>query len=354
MTEFEWLEIGYEKGIIETMDAKKQSFEELYHSWFRMKQECIKPQSLDRIEVTWNKYYKDTDFVSKSVSDISDMDVSRYLSRIVLSGQVTEKEMSRIWQIVNNVLIYARDLHYKSVPLHDWERIRRQVPPAKFRKADPGTAEAVNSNDVRKIMEAVERDVYPYHKNCALLLCMNFYMGLRVGELASLTWSDFDLEKKVVRITKTESKFYNRDERGAKLGTMQYKITDSTKTVYSIREIPLLPEALRYYNQIKENHEKENFHSDYLAFDGQESVYVRCLDRTLRKLCYLVGVPYFSTHVIRKTFATRLHFAGVPTRVISDLLGHSEISTTERAYILNYMDNWTLTYNYMKEGLVYA
>lgn len=354
MTEYEWLEIGYEKGIIETMDAAKQRFDELYQSWFRMKQDCIKPQSLDRIEVTWNRYYKNSEFSKKFVSDISDTDITNFISKIIISsGNISEKELSRIWQIVNNVLIYAKDLNYRSVPLHDWERIKRGLPHGKVRKADLSMQEAVSSSDVRKIMNAVDRGIYPYHKNCCYLLCMNFYLGLRVGELASLTWNDFDFEKNVVRITKTESKFYNRDERGARQGTMQYRITGSTKTVYSVREIPLLPEAVKYYKMIKENHEKEGYHSDYLAYDGQESVYVRCLDRTLRKLCYLCGVPYFSTHVIRKTFSTRLHFSNVPTRIISDLLGHSDISTTERSYILNYKDSWTMAYNYMKDGLQY-
>lgn len=43
--------------------------------------------------------------------------------------------------------------------------------------------------------------------------------------------------------------------------------------------------------------------------------------------------------MIRKTFATMLHASGMPTRYISDLLGHSEMVTTERNYILTYKDN---------------
>lgn len=42
-----------------------------------------------------------------------------------------------------------------------------------------------------------------------------------------------------------------------------------------------------------------------------------------------------SSHDIRKTFATRLHNSGMPSRAISDLLGHSEISTTEQSYIVS-------------------
>lgn len=40
------------------------------------------------------------------------------------------------------------------------------------------------------------------------------------------------------------------------------------------------------------------------------------------------------THMIRKTVATKMHYAGMPTRMIADMLGHADISTTEKCYIL--------------------
>ncbi len=55
----------------------------------------------------------------------------------------------------------------------------------------------------------------------------------------------------------------------------------------------------------------------------------------------------------RKTFVTMLHFNGVPTRVISDLVGHSEIGTTENSYILSYAKNYDNYRSYMKQGFLY-
>ena len=56
---------------------------------------------------------------------------------------------------------------------------------------------------------------------------------------------------------------------------------------------------------------------------------------------------------IRKMFATMLHFANVPTRVIADLMGHSEIGTTENSYILSFANSYTRMYEYMKDALRY-
>lgn len=62
-------------------------------------------------------------------------------------------------------------------------------------------------------------------------------------------------------------------------------------------------------------------------------------------------VKYFNTHMIRKTFATMLHESGMPTRYISDLMGHSDMVTTERNYILSYRDNYNTLLGYMQKGL---
>lgn len=45
-----------------------------------------------------------------------------------------------------------------------------------------------------------------------------------------------------------------------------------------------------------------------------------------------VLLPRFSCHILRHTFATRLCEAGVNIKVIQDILGHADISTTMNIY----------------------
>lgn len=144
-----------------------------------------------------------------------------------------------------------------------------------------------------------------------------------------------DLQGRVVRICKTETKAYRRDENGERCGAMVYAVAEDVKTVYSVREIPLLPEAVYILEKLREHHDRCGYKNQYLAYDGRDTVRVRSLDRTLRKLCRYCDVKYFNTHMIRKTFATMLHESGMPTRYISDLMGHSDMVTTERNYILS-------------------
>ena len=64
-------------------------------------------------------------------------------------------------------------------------------------------------------------------------------------------------------------------------------------------------------------------------------------------------ITQFKTHDIRRAFSTVLHYNGVPTRVISDLMGHSEIATTEKCYIRSYDENYKEVYDMMRGSINY-
>lgn len=354
MTESEWMQIGYEKNIIDIMNQEQIVFKDAYKAWFRMKMTCIKPQSLDRIEVTYNRYYEGHSITEKCISMITEEDIINFLTPIILSdARITLKELQRILQIIRGTLVYFRDIKKGGVCLYDWEKIKRYIP---MDKLDTGLKQecAVSVPDVEKLIEHVTKYKIYSQKQCGCLsLCMNFYLGLRIGELASLTFNDFDFERNVVKIYKTESKFYERLEDGSKKGCMVYRVMDDCKTVYSVREIPIMPEVKRFYDLIREWHEVHKIDSPYLADDGDNVILVQSLATTLRKLCELCDIPYFHSHMIRKTFATKLHFSGVPTRVVSDLMGHAEIGTTENNYILSYGKNYSKVMEYMQDALNY-
>lgn len=348
----EWIDLGISNGVVDLPEVEEKTFEEIYRQWFRMKLNVIRAQSCDRIEVTYNRYYAGSALVSSNVSALDESAFVRFFTGIIISqGNITGKEFSRIFQIASNVMSYARYLNIGGARLLDWESIRRYVPEGKI-MPDYHQDFAVPKADVERLLQMVVfRNVYPLKRSACLCLVMNFFLGLRVGELASLTWQDVDQERKVIRICRTETKAYSRDDEGNRCGIMVYQVVEDLKTVYSVREIPLLPEAVYILDVLRSHHNACSYSSPYLAYDGRDTILVRSLDRTLRKLCRYCDVKYFNTHMIRKTFATMLHASGMPTRYISDLLGHSEMVTTERSYILTYRDNYNALLGYMHNGL---
>lgn len=128
MTKSEWLDIGYEKNIIDMEEYEEYTFSEAYKEWSLMKINCIKPQSFDRIEVTYQRHYANTDFVEKCISKISEEDIINFLTRIIKAEPISLKEFGRVLQIVRGVLVYFKDIKKGGAILYDWEKIKRYVP----------------------------------------------------------------------------------------------------------------------------------------------------------------------------------------------------------------------------------
>lgn len=302
LTMQEWIAIGVDKGIVEVLECEEKSFDFCYRLWFCMKMKSIHSQSLDRIECTFNRYYKDSDLVHCSVSAIDETVIIDFLTAIIInSGGLTKKEFSRVYQIVNNVMRYCRDLKIGGAKLIDWERIRRYIPDSLICDSSPDIRPLTYEQTARLFHSVIIDKIYELKQSACLCILLNFYLGLRIGELSSLTWNDIDLERKILYVSHTEIKYYVRDENGERVGSMQYCVQNDVKTVCSLRTVPLTDEALYLIGLIREHHHKCGYSSPYLAYDGTDTILVRSLDRTLRRLCVLCEVPHFNSHLIRKT-----------------------------------------------------
>ena len=158
----EWIDIGMRSGAVKPQEIEEKTFEEIYKQWFLMKINVIKAQSCDRIEVTYNRYYAGSWFVKKNVSALDDAAVIRFLTGVIVGwGNITAKEFARIYQIVNNVLVYARFLELGGVRLFDWDMIKRYVPEGKIVQ-DLHKDFAVPKSDIERLLHLViEQDIYP-------------------------------------------------------------------------------------------------------------------------------------------------------------------------------------------------
>lgn len=352
MTKEAWIEEGYKLGIIEEVDIDEQvSFETAYRGWFMSKINRIRPQSVDRIEVTYNKYYACSDFVKMPVHSVDEVAIYTFLNKILMErGNITKKEYGRIYQIVNNVMQYAYDLNLGHSYCVNWSMVKRYVALQNI-KQNENKEYAVSARDRECFARAVLIDkVYMEKRSASLVLLLNFYLGLRIGELASLRWSDVHFGERYIHVHSTEVKSYERDSSGERVGVMLYHAQDKTKTAHSVRRVPLVNESVFILNELRKWHDAQGYDSEFLAYDGGNQILTRSLEWTLRRLCIICDIPMFNSHRIRKTFATELHQNGVPTKVISDLMGHAEMRTTEQNYIITSPDSFELVRNVMQEN----
>lgn len=157
----------------------------------------------------------------------------------------------------------------------------------------------------------------------AFLLILN--TGMRLGEALYLKWKDVDFENKTIYVhgNVTEHKSRTNGEADGYVIAEQ----ETPKTKKSIRYINLNSKAIDALEHLREiigdderviateNHSIVSPHNMHKYF------------RSILDRCYIKNVDDI-IHSLRHTFATTLILKGVDIKVVSELLGHSDVGTT--------------------------
>lgn len=164
-------------------------------------------------------------------------------------------------------------------------------------------------------------------KNRGLLL-LDIYTGLRVGELCALKWSDVDFEAATLNVCKNVVTTYNFTNNDNKRRKKINLVQNSTKS--QNRVVPLNKTALALLQEMYSN---VNDKTGYIA-GGKNPGNVSSLIRSYERICKLAGIPNCKgVHTLRHTFASRLFSKGADIKVISEVLGHTDIGFTYNTYI---------------------
>lgn len=273
----------------------KKRLNEWVYEWLETyKKVMVKPS-------TYDSYLQYATHITcnKSLKKLSNSDIQKLINNMVVEG-LKLSTIKHMLTLVRQSLKKARSLGLvKNLSmLEDLELPKKQ--PKKITPLLPDELNLIIKNSYRTFYG----DFYK-----ALI-----YTGCRVGELIALRWSDVDFFNGVLHIEHTDY-----------LGDLQ-----SVKTAHGCRQIPLYGELFSILS--RRRHKAKASDRVFTNTLGRPIVYRTLLDNW-HWFCSSIGIyEPLGFHVLRHTFAHTALRSGIPIKVVSAWLGHSDVKITLNIY----------------------
>ena len=184
----------------------------------------------------------------------------------------------------------------------------------------------------KRLMVACGNDVY----GTGVITILN--TGVRLGELLGIQWHDIDFDKRTISISKQVNRLKDYSQ-NAKSKT-RLGIQNDTKTKKSRRIVAMNDILTDRLQSFKERQEAESrpwgrkYKRLDMVFAREDGNYMDPTTFRDKYRCILktAGLKPFTIHALRHTFATRALEAGIPIKVVSNLLGHASVQITMDTY----------------------
>ena len=174
--------------------------------------------------------------------------------------------------------------------------------------------EYLNVEETKKLCQYI-METKNRHFTSKYMILLAIYTGARLGEIQALTWKDINFSFRTIEINKA---WYET--------TKKFK---DTKNESSKRFIRVNDEVLSVLKDLKENQKEMIFENQYGTIPSSAAV-----NKTLRECLSRLNIKRknFHFHSLRHSHVAFLLSQGIDLYVISQRLGHSDMTTTAKIY----------------------
>lgn len=321
------------------------TLEKLFPIWLKYKATQTNASSyIKRILVEWNKYYKDTDIIKTVLGDLTYLRLNDWACNMIKNHSLTKKQYYNMSIIMRQCLDYACEPEVGIISSNQFNRVK--INKKLFvQKALPKSEEQVFiTNEQQIICEEVKRKI-SIRPRCIspYLVLLNFQLGLRIGEICAIKWSD--IQGNYIYIQRQEVEQFVFDEDGVTILSSKFVVVPYTKTEAGNRKVYLNQSAKEILSQIKEVCDRYGYYfEDYIYIESltKNRGNTRGLKQYLHNLCIDSGIVAKSNHKIRKTYISSLFDLGVNINTIREQAGHEDERTSLHNYCFDQSENTAL------------
>lgn len=276
------------------------------------KRVSVKAATYDRLvtSLTLMKHY---DIYGIRIDELEVSDIQRYINELADAGY-SLSTIKKQYHLIGAYISYANLVGDIQRPLHKGVKLPSETTVKKHKRE----IVAYTREEQKRLKNVLMRGDSPAYNVVLVML----ETGMRIGEVLALGWDDINWVRKSIRIGKTVVNIAN---------TRRSFVQNSAKSYTSNRTIPMSTdcyELLKFLKSIDEVDSDFVFHDE----NGDRITY-EAVRWWIGKACEEAGIPYYGMHVFRHTFATNCYENGCDVKILSKLLGHSDVTITYNIYI---------------------
>lgn len=293
---------------------------------------------------TWNHFIRDT-FGKKKIGDVKYSDVLQFYTYLLKEKGIQVNSLENVNTVLRPTFQLAvRDDIIRKNPVDGafTEVKKRHGGCRKLRHA-------LTVEQQRAFIRYVAES--PVFDGWLPLFVFLLGTGCRIGEAIGLRWEDVDLEKRTISINHALTYYPRREE----TYVCEFRVS-LPKTEAGVRMIPMMEPV---YDVLVDEYERQSEEGFCVkSVDGMTNFVFfnrfggphnpQSINRALKRIVSAhnseeqvkakkekrepVIIPNLSCHIFRHTFASRICENETNIKVIQDIMGHADVSTTMNIY----------------------
>ena len=322
-------------------ETRRVTVNDVFELWCDLKR-GLKDNTFQNYKYMYNMFVRPS-FGKLRIASVKKSDVKRFYNTLADEKILTIATIDNVHTVLHQVFDLAVDDNYiRSNPTDHMLKELKQSHNFETEKR-----KALTIAEQQLFVDFLKK--HPQYNHWYPVFAVMLGTGMRVGEIVGLRWCDIDLEKGIISVNHTLVYYNHGDGKGCSFSI------NTPKTRAGERTIPMLDFVKEAFLLEKKYQEETGLHykatvdcyTDFIFVNrfgdvqhqGTLNKAIRRIIRDCNDEVLLRGeddpvlLPKFSCHSLRHTFTTRLCESGVNVKVIQDVLGHADISTTMDIYV---------------------
>lgn len=297
----------------------------IFPLWLEHKSLMIADTYITRIKSDWKKYYENDPIIDRPIVSLNKIELESWILHLIKDHEMTKNCFYNASLIIRQVFQYAYDSEV--LKENTFDRVKKDLGRLFKKVRKPMDETQIYTNEEIAALEALIWDDFrqkgrKVHRLAPLAVLFQLYTGMRVSEVCALRYSDI-LENGKLHI----QRMLVRDTGEIRERTKGF---DGERTVY-------LPEKAREIIQATLAFRKENkiVCGEFIFSIKDKPFPERTINEYLERYCQRLGIPYRSSHKLRKTALSSMVNAGISLNAVRSFAGHVDESTTLKYYVFD-------------------